>query len=101
MVKDIGHILKYNQPKLSTLTFKKSVLSSLAAYALSANNLTGTSIFSQLDNKCITKNHNKNNTSNADDIHLCVTTRKSYSVQATSTTNRLTILNTTLPIIPV
>ena len=84
-----------------TPTLKKPVLSSSAAHTLYANNLTGTSISYQLDNKDITTNQNKNNTSNTDDIHSCVTPRKqNYSVYASSTPPRLTPLNTTLPISP-
>ena len=55
MVKDIGHLCKYNRPKQSTPTLKKSILSSSAAYTVSASNLTGTSISSHLVNKDITK----------------------------------------------
>ena len=102
VVKDIGHLYKYTRPKQSTPKFKKSILSYSAAHASSAINLTGTSISYQLDNKYITINQNKNNTSNTDDIHSCVTTRKqNYNVQATYTTTRLTPLNITLPIAPV
>ena len=44
----------------------------------------------------------KNNTSNTDDIHSCVTPRKqNYSIQATYSPPHLTPLNTTLPILPV
>ena len=53
MVKDICSIYKYNQPKQSNTTFKKPVLSSLAAHASSEINSRGTYISSQLDNKCI------------------------------------------------
>ena len=61
--------------------------------------MTGTSISNQLDNKDITKNQNNKNTSNTDDIHSCVTSRKeNYSVHATYTPPRLTPLSTTLPI---
>ena len=64
--------------------------------------MTGTSISSQPDNKDITTNQNKNNTSNTDDIHSCVTPRKkNYSVHDTSTTNILKSLNTAIPIAPV
>ena len=73
MVKDIGRLYKYNRPKQSTPTFNKPVLSSLAAHASSKSNSTGTSISYQLDNKDMTKNQNKNNTSNTDDIYSCVT----------------------------
>ena len=61
-----------------------------------------TSISSQLDNNDSTTNQNNNNTSNTYDIHSCVTPQKqSYSVQATSTTTRLTPFNDMLPIAPV
>ena len=69
MVKDIGRLYKYNRPKKSTPTYKKPVLSSSAAHASSESNSTGTSISYQLDNKYITTNQDKNNTSNKDDIH--------------------------------
>ena len=62
MVKDIGRLYKYNRQNKSTPTFNKPVLSYSAAHASSASNSTGTSIPSQLDNKDITKNQNKNNT---------------------------------------
>ena len=101
MVKDIGRFYKYNQTKQSTPIFKKPDLSSSAAHASSASNSTGISILYQLDNKDITSNQNKNNTSNTDAIHSCVTPRKKYSVKATSTTTRLTQLSTTLTIVPV
>ena len=102
MGKEIGRYFKYTGSKISTPTLKKPVLSSSAAHTLYAINLTVTSISSQLDNKDITTNQNKNNTSNTDDIHSCVTPQKqNYSVQATSTTTCLTPLNTTLPIAPV
>ena len=72
------------------------------AHPSSASKSTRTSISSQLDNKDITKNQNKRNTSNTDDTHSCVPPGKqNYSVQATSTPPRLTPLNTTLPILPV
>ena len=85
-----------------TSTFKKHVLSSSAAHTSSASNLTRTSISSKLDNKNISTNQNKNNTSNKYDIHSCATPRKkNYSVQSTSSSPRLTLLNTTLPVAPV
>ena len=55
MVKDTGHIYKYNRSKQPTSTFKKPVLSYSPAHASSASNSTGTYISSQLDNKDITK----------------------------------------------
>ena len=58
--------------RISTPTIKKPVLSSSAAHISSTSNLTQTSLSSQLDNKDITTNQNKNNTSNTDDIHSCV-----------------------------
>ena len=102
MVKDIGRLYKYNQPKQSTPTFKKPVLYSSASHASSASNLTGTSISSKLDNKDITTNQNKSNTSNIYVIHSCVTPQgENCSVQATYTTTHLIPLNTTLTIVPV
>ena len=102
IVKDIGCLCKYIQPKQYTPTFKKPVMSSSADHTSSASNSTGTSILSQVDNKDITTNQKNNNTSNIDDIHSCVTPQKqNYSVQTTSTTTCLTPLNTTLPIAPV
>ena len=101
MVKDIGRLYQFNQPKQSTPTFKKLLLSSLDAHASSGSNSTGTSISSQINNKEITTNQNKNNTSNIDDVHSCVTPQKNYIVQATSTTTSLTPLNITLPIAPI
>ena len=81
MVKDIGHIYKYNWPKQFTPTFKKPVSSSSAAHASSASNSTGTSISSQLGNKDINTNKKNNNTSNKDDIHSGVKPRnQNYSV---------------------
>ena len=83
MGKEIGRLYKNNQSKLSTPTLKKPGLSSSAAHTSSASNLTRTSISSQLDNKGITTNKKKNNTSNIDDTHSCVTPQKqNYSVQA-------------------
>ena len=76
MVKGIARLCKNNRPKQSTPIFKKPVLSSSDAHASSVINSTVTSISSQLDNKDITKNQNKNNTSNTDDIHSCVTPQK-------------------------
>ena len=80
MGKEIGNFFKYNQSKISTPTFKKLVLSSSAAHISSASNSTRTSISYQLDNKDITTNQNKNNTSNTDDIHSCVAHRKKIIV---------------------
>ena len=75
------------------------MLSYPASNTSSASNSTRTSILYRLDNKNITTNQNKNNISNADDIHSCVTPRKhNYSVKATYTTTRLTPFNATLPI---
>ena len=67
--------------KISTPTLKNPVLLFSASHTSSASNLTRTYISSQLDNKEITTNQNKNNTSNTDDIHSCVTPqKKNYSV---------------------
>ena len=102
MVKYIGSIYKYNQPKNPTPTFKKPVLSSSADHPSYASNSKGTSISSQLYNKDITTNQNKNNTSNTDDIHSCVAPQKqNHSVWAASTTTHLTPINITLSIAPV
>ena len=102
MGKEIGRSFKHNRSKQSTPTLKKPVLSSSAAHASSASNLTRTFISSHLDNKDITEIQNKNNTSNIDNIYSCVTQRKqNYIVQATCKLPRLTPLNTTLPIAPV
>ena len=73
MGKEIGRFSKIFYSKLSTSTLKKPVISYSAAHTSSASKLTGTFISSQLDNKDITTNQNKNNTSNTDDIHSCVT----------------------------
>ena len=67
--KNIGGLYKYNQSKISTITLKKPFLSSSAAHTSYAINSTRTSISSQLDNKDMTTNQNKNNTSNIYDIH--------------------------------
>ena len=101
MGKESGIHYKYNGSKLSTPTLKKPVLSSSATHTSSAINLTGTSISYQLDNKDILTNKKRNNTSNKDDIHSCVTPQKqNYSVQATSTPPCLTPLDTTVSIAP-
>ena len=93
------YFFKNNHSKLSTSTLKKHVLSSSAEHTSSASNLTRTIISYRLDNKYITTNQNKNNISNIDDIHSCVTPQKQiYSVQATSTTTHLNPLNATIPI---
>ena len=100
--KEIGRGCKNIRSELSNPTLKKPVLSSSASHASSANNSTRTSILSQLDNKDITTNKNKNNTSNTDDIHSCVTPQKNiYDVHATYTTTHLKPLNDTLPSAPV
>ena len=102
MVKEIVRLYKNNQSELSTSTLKKPVLSYSAAHALSVSNSTGKSISSQLDNKDISTNQNKNVTSNTDDIHSCITPRKQkYSVQATYKNTRLTPFNAAQPIAPV
>ena len=65
-----------NRLKLSTPTLNKPVLSFSDYHTSSASNLTRTSISSILDNKDITTNKNKNNTSNTDEFHSCVTPQK-------------------------
>ena len=90
---------KNKQSKISTQTPNKPVLSSSTSHTSSASNLTRTSTSYQIDNKDITTNQNKNNTSNTDDIHSCVTPHKqNYSVQATPTTTNLMPLNAILHI---
>ena len=102
MGKEIGRLYKKKRSKISTPTLKKPILSSSATHTSSARNSIQKSISYQLDNKDITTNKNRNNTSNTDYIHSCVTPRKqNYSFQATSTTISLTPLNDTLPIAPV
>ena len=54
MVKDIGHLYKYNIPKQSTPTSMKTVLSSSAVHASSASKSTGKSISSEHYNNDIT-----------------------------------------------
>ena len=99
---EIGCSYKYYLSKISNPILKKPVLSSSDSHTSSASNSTLTSISSQLDNKDITTNQNKNNTSNTDKIHSCVTPQKqNYSVKATSTPPRLIQLNTTIHIAPV
>ena len=93
MGKEIGRYFKYNWSKISTPT--------LTDHTSSASNLTPTFISYHLDNKDSTKIQNKNNTSNIDDIHSCLTPQKKYIFQTTSTPPRLTPLNTTLPVSPV
>ena len=66
MGKEIGRYFKYNQSKISTPTLKKIVLSYSSAHTPSASNLTRTFISSQLHNKDITMNQNKNNTPTSD-----------------------------------
>ena len=59
-------------------------------------------ISSQLENEDSTAIQNTSDVSNTDDIHSCVTPQKqNYSLQATSTPPCLTLLNTTLHIVPV
>ena len=76
MDKDIGCFYKNNQLELSTPILKKPALS----YSASHTSSTHTSISSRLDNKHIITNHNKNNTSNKDDIQSCVTPRKQITM---------------------
>ena len=82
MVKNIGCSYKYNRPEKYTPKFTKPVLSSSSAHTLYASNLTGTSISSQPDNKDITTNQNKNNTSNTYYIHSCVTPQRQITVSS-------------------
>ena len=76
MGKEIGCFKKINQSELSTKRLKKPVLSYSASHLSSASNSTRTSISYRLDNRQININQNKNNISNTDDIHSCVTPQK-------------------------
>ena len=76
MGKDIGRLFKNNESKTSTPTLKKPVLSSSDFHTSSASNSTRTYISSRLDNKNITENLKKNNTSDTYDIHSCVAPQK-------------------------
>ena len=67
MGKKIGRFSKIIDSKLSTTTLKEPILSSSASHTSSASNSTQISISYRLDNKRITPNQNKNNTSNTDD----------------------------------
>ena len=78
MGKEIGRSYKYNRSKISTPTLKKPVLSSSDAHTSSASNMTPVSISSKHDNKDITTNQSKNNTSNTDDMHSFIKNIISY-----------------------
>ena len=80
MGKDISCSLKYNQPKTSSPTLKKPVLSSSANHTSYTTNSTPTIMSNQLQHKDSTSIQNKVNISNTDDIHSCVTPRKKISV---------------------
>ena len=102
MGKDIGRSFKYNQPKSSSQTLKKSVLSSSANHT-SCINISNPPIMSHpRQHKGSASNQDKVNISNIDEIHSCVTPKRhNVSVQATYKPPRLTPLITTLPILPV
>ena len=72
MGKEIGSSFKYNWSKRSTPTLKEPVISSSSVHTSFAKKLTWTSISSQLDDKDITTNQNKNNISNTDNIQSCI-----------------------------
>ena len=76
MGKEIGCSLKYNGSKIFTPTLRKPVFSSSAAHTSSASNLTQTCISYPFYTKDSTVIQNKNNTSNTDGIHSCVTPQK-------------------------
>ena len=98
MGKEIGRFSKLIIKNL-TSTIKKTVLLSLAAHTSYGSTSKQTYISSELDNKDIFPNKNKNNTRNTEDIHSCVTPRKqNYSVHATSKITHLTLLNSILHI---
>ena len=102
MGKDIGRFFKYNQPKSSSPTLKKPVLSSTANHT-SCITISKPSIMShQRQHKHISSIQNSVNISEIDDIHSCVTPKKhNISDHATSTPPCLTPLITTLPLLPV
>ena len=102
MGKDIGRSYKQNQPKSSSPTLNKPVLSSSANHTscITISNPTITSDPRQ--QKGSASNQDKVDISNIDDIHSCLKhKRRNISVQVTSTPPRLTPLITTLPILPV
>ena len=101
MGKDIYLLYKYNWPKQSIPTFKKSVLSSSAARAASTSNLTGTPSRLNLITRTLIWIKKGKHLKYRWHPLICNTTEKNYSVHATSTTTRLTQLRTTLPIVPV
>ena len=85
MGKEIGRSFKYNQSKISNPKLKKPVLSYSDAHTSYTSNLTRTIISSKLEDEDSNEIQNKTDTSNTDDIHSCITSRKqNYSVQATS-----------------
>ena len=102
MGKEIGHSYKYKQPKTSSLTLKKPVLSSTANHT-SCITVSNQPVTSQpCQHKGSAPNQDKTNISNTDDIHSCVTPKShNISVQATYTPPRLTPFITNLPILPV
>ena len=102
MGKDIGRSHKYDRSEISSPTLKKAVLSSSANHTSCTTNSTQTIMSHQPQHKQSTPIQNSVNISNTDDTHSCVTPRKqNISVQATSTSPRLTPLITTLPLLPV
>ena len=100
--KDIGRVYKHNQPKSSSSTLKKPVLSSSAKHTLCITISNPPITSHPCQHKGSASNQDKVNISNTDDIHSCVTPKRhNISFQATSTPPRLTPLITTLPILPV
>ena len=102
MGKEIGRSYKYNQPKSSSPTLKKPVLSS-SAHQSSCITISNQPVTSHpCQHKGSASNQDKVKISNTDDIHPCVTPKRhNISVRATSTPPRLTPLITTLPILSV
>ena len=99
MVKEIDRSYKNYRSKISTPTLKKPVLSSSANHTSYTTNSTPTIMSYQLQHKDSTSIQNTVDVSNTDDIHSCLTLQKqNISVQATSTSPRLTPLITTLPL---
>ena len=100
--KDIGCSFKYKQPKSSSPTLKKPVLSSTANHTSCITVLNQPVRSQPCQHKGSASNQEKVNISNTDDIHSCVTPKShNISVPATSTPPLLTPLITTLTILPV
>ena len=101
MGKEISRFYKHNRPKSSSLTLKKPVLSSSAHHTSCITISNPPIMFHPLQHKGSASNQDKVNISNTEDIQSCVTPKRhDISVQAIYTPPRLTLLITTLPILP-